>query len=57
MSLSEFDSRSHWSTMVYTRSENKYLYFDSSSSYNKVSALRVAKKIILLFKQEYASSL
>lgn len=45
VSLSEFDSGSHWSTMVYTRSENKYLYFDSSGSYNKVSALRVAKKL------------
>lgn len=45
VSLSEFDSGSHWNTMVYTRSENKYLYFDSSGSYNKVSALRVAKKL------------
>lgn len=45
VSLSDFDSGSHWSTLVYTKSENKYLYFDSCGTYNKASALKVAKQL------------
>ncbi|KAG8297227.1 hypothetical protein J6590_038831 [Homalodisca vitripennis] len=36
---------SHWSPMVFVRSVNKFLYFDSSQTYNLPHAKQISKKV------------
>lgn len=45
VSLSTYNSGSHWSTLLFIQEENKYYYFDSLGNYNQSSALQVANKL------------
>jgi hypothetical protein len=45
VNLTQSDSGSHWSTLIYDKSANRYLHFDSSAAYNETSARTVANKL------------